>query len=327
MPKKQAGKRAFDWRTYSKPSRLLTPPQEEAFATGDLACVLAWAARDPRTRVEIRARAAGIYHRGVSIARVSGEGPFTTELEGDSSAEQQRGTLETSDAVGAFLDALDARRTSIDHALDTGQTRRTHRSYLSALASGNLGVDLFADEMVVVDSEYMTGKRKLDLVALVRPVGVVGPGGFANPSPAFIDVRSPERPLSGGNGLAETAADLAEYSKALSGQHRLHTQDEVVALAAQKVRLGLLPADLEVRSIADEMPFFIVAFCEKDPTDPSCDSAIQELHERLVAKHFPVERLRFLHLTAAPEDGEGLAIQADDLSSYREFKSYRKSGR
>ena len=92
--------------------------------------------------------------------------------------------------------------------------------------------------------------------------------------------------------------------------------------------LGPAPEELEVRSVREGMPWLVVAFCEIDPTDRANDLAIHQLHDRLAAKHFPVEqRLRFAHLTSAPEDGEGLTVGAGDLMTYREFKTYRTANR
>ena len=332
MAKKKGGstKRAFDWRTYSKPMRLLSDDQESAFAEGGmLAPLLAWTLSDPLTRFEIRARKAGFYHRGVSLARISGEPPrLTAEVALPTGAAAEQLALETPDAVAELVASLEARRASIDAEFSSGTQSRNHRSYATAFARGNAGGDLFADEIVILDSEHAVGKRKIDLVGLLRTEGVTGPGGFSSPSLVFVDVRSPERPATGNNGPAAVASDLADFAKALAGEHRNRTGAEMLRLAAQKVRLGLAPEELEVRSVREGMPWLVVAFCEIDPTDRANDLAIHQLHDRLAAKHFPVEqRLRFAHLTSAPEDGEGLTVGAGDLMTYREFKTYRTANR
>lgn len=323
-------KRAFDWRSYSKPMRLLSDDQESAFAEGGiLAPLLAWSQSDPLTRFEIRARKAGIYHRGVSLARVSGEpAGLIAEIEVPAGTRAEQLALDTPEAVAGLIDALETRRTSIDFEFTQGALTRNHRSYAAAFARGNAGADLFTDEIVILDSEHAVGKRKLDLVGLLRTEGVTGPGGFASPSLVFVDVRSPERPATGNNGPAAVASDLADFAKALAGEHRNRTGVEMVRLAAQKARLGLAPEDLEVRSVREGMPWLVVAFCEIDPADRACDTAIHQLHDRLAAKHFPIEqRLRFVHITSAPEDGEGLTVGAGDLMTYREFKAYRTANR
>lgn len=327
MAKKASAKRAFDWRTYSKPARLLSVAQEDAFTSGILAPVLAWVAEDPRSRFEIRARAAGLYHRGVSLARVMGEEPFVAELEPAEGAAPERLPLESDSDVTHLLDRLAAAREAVDDALDSDEAPRHRRSYSLAIAEGNSGIDLFEDEIVVVDAEYALGRRKVDLVALVRTEGVTGPGAFANPTLAFIDVRVPGQSLTGGNGLASVAADVAEYCKALSGEHLERTAEEIDMLVAQKVRLGLLPDDLEVRSVESTLPKLIVAFAERDPREPANDAAIVELHEKLAARHYPTELLRFLDFVEVPEDGEGLALGAGDAMTYREFKAYRMQDR
>lgn len=327
MAKKQSSKRAFDWRTYSKPVRLLTQTQETEFRTGMLRPLLDWADGDPRSRFEIRARSAGLYHRGVSLARIGGDGPFTAEIEIAEAAQPERVALPDDASVAALVERLQETRWAIDVAAQKGTAERNRRSYAHAIASGNAGGDLDSDAMVVVDADYALGRRKLDLVAIMRSEGVTGPGGFANPDLAFIDVRVPGQSLTGPAGLAAVADDLADFGKALSGEHVLRAAAEITDLVAQKVRLGLLPAELDVRSVMDTLPHLIVAFAEADPTPTVNDPAIVELQERLAARHYPTHRLHFLHFTTVPEDGDGLAVEEGDAMDYREFKSYRYAGR
>lgn len=327
MAKKPSAKRAFDWRTYSKPARALSPAQEEAFATGVLAPVLAWALADPRSRFEIRARAAGLYHRGIAIARITAEEPFIAEFEPAEGSPPERVTLGTAEDVAALVARLDEKRAAIDAAIESGEASRARRSFTGAIAAGNAGGDLFSDEIVVIDTDYRLAKRKLDLVALVRTEGVTGPGGFSNALLAFIDLRTPEQSLGGQNSLAAVASDVAEYVKAISGEHLTRTAEEMTQLVAQKIRLGLLPAEMEIRGVDPDLPQIMVAFAESDPTDPSCDAAIIELHEKLTARHYPTALLRFAHFTAVPEDGDGIALEPGDAMTYREFKAYRTAGR
>jgi len=327
VAKKQSAKRAFDWRTYSKPVRALTPLQEEAFAAGVLAPILAWAGQDPRTRLEIRARSAALYHRGVSLGRIGGEGPFEADLEPVLEAEGGRTTLDDDSSVATLLSQLTGVRTAVDDAMDAGEEPRNHRSFASALAAGNRGVDPDTDGLVVVDLEHALGRRKFDLVALLRSDGVSGPGGFATPDLAFVDVRVPGQSLTGPGGLSAVADDLADYAKALSGEHLRRSGAEIADLVAQKVRLGLLPATLDVRSVAEGIPHFVVVFAPRDVDGPGDNEAIVDLHDRLSSRHFPTHRLHFLHVTSAPEDGDGLAAGADDLMDYRTFKAYRRTAR
>lgn len=327
MAKKQPSKRAFDWRTYSKPARLLTPSQEAAFIDGPLSPLLAWASGDPLSRFEVRARSAGLFHRGVSVARISGEGPFIAELDAVEGAAPQRLELPDEAAVAAFELHLDGVRQAIDLSAEADGAQRNHRSYAHGIAAGNAGQDIDADALVVVDSDYSLGRRKLDLVALLRSTGVTGPGGFATPDLAFIDVRVPGQSLTGPGGLAALADDLADFGKALSGEHVRRAEIEIAELTWQKMRLGLLPESLDVRSVSEALPHLIVAFAETDPTSPALDEAIVGLQERLASRHYPTHRLRFVHFTKVPEDGDGAALGEGDAMDYREFKSYRYAGR
>lgn len=323
MAKKQKTKREFDWRTYSKPARLLTEAQERAFQDGMLAPVLEWTTSDPLSRFEIRARSASLYHRGVSVVRILSESPFIAEFEPVEGAAPERLEITDDASVAGLIERLDTARTRLDAAPET----RNRRSYAHAIARGNSGDDLAADAMVIVDSDYSLGRRKLDLVALLRSEGVSGPGGFASPDLTFIDVRVPGQSLTGPGGLSATADDLADFGKALSGEHVRRAAFEIAELANQKVRLGLLPAELEVRSVSESLPHFMVAFAESDPTPPANDATIIELHERLASRHYPTHRLGFVHFTQVPEDGDGLTLEPGDAMDYREFKAYRYADR
>lgn len=327
MAKKQTTKRAFDWRTYSKPTRLLSSSQEEAFASGLLAPILEWTVSDPRSRFEIRSRSASLYHRGVNLGRVTGEGPFSTELVTAEGEAPERVELMDAQGVSALLERLGAVRATIDAAADAPGAARNHRSYAASIACANKGTDLAADALIVVDAEHALGRRRLDLVALLRSEGVSGPGGFANPDLVFIDVRVPGQSLTGQIGLEAIADDLADFGKALSGEHRRRTAAEITELVAQKVRLGLLPAELEVRMVAETLPHLLVAFAAADPTPTANDAAIIGLHERLSSRHYPTHRLWFAHFTEVPEDGDGLTLEEGDAMDYRAFKAYRYQGR
>lgn len=325
MAKKQQTKRAFDWRTYSKPDRELTEAQEFAFTEGVLAPVLSLAAERPQTRFEIRARSAQLYHRGASVARITGDGPFVAEMESGDGVIARR-PVETPADVAALVESLRERFAALDAAAVSGAPR-SKRDYAASIATGNSGDDLFADDIVVVDLDYSAGKRRFDLMAVVRTEGVTGPGGFSNPMLAFIDLRTPGQSLTGNNGLSAVAADLAEFAKALGGDHLERTRLEIADLVAQKVRLGLLPEELDVRALDDRMPRFIVAFAEYGIESAEHDAAIVELHDRLAARHFPTERLAFVDFTVVPDDGDGIALSAEHVMSYREFKAYRTAGR
>ncbi|MDZ4168141.1 MAG: hypothetical protein U1E26_00605 [Coriobacteriia bacterium] len=323
MAKKTSAKRAFDWRTYSKPARHLTDAQEEAFVSGRLAGILQWTHEDPRTRFEIRARQAGLYHRGVSLARIGGEGPFSVEIDGTDGTVADRHEVAGDQDVLRLIERLSSESARVDAAIGGGSETRHRRSFAAAIAAGNCGSDLASDGLIALDTDYALGRRKLDLAVVLRSEGVAGPGGFANPELAFIDVRVPGQTLTGQGGLAPLAEDFADYAKALSGEHVRRSCEELAALAAQKVRLGLLPGDLDLRSISEGLPHLVIAFAERDPSAQESTAPLVEIHERLSARHYPTTRLHFVHFTLVPESGDGLAVGEDDLMDYRAFKAYR----
>jgi len=331
MAKKQTTKRKFDWTTYTRPARLLTPAQEDAFVSGGLAPLLALVLSDPDTRLDIRARSANVYYRGISLLRISGESPIVAELDEscrlprEERSGERLNRIEVIDATSTdrVIAVLSELMTAVADSWDPVQDA-SDRMARQIFAHGNSGDDLYAAEYVVIDMEHTYGARRYDLIALRRTEGVTGPGGFANCRLAFTEVRRSAKSLTGHNSLAAVAADLAEFTKAAGGEHLGRLCAECEELVAQKVRLGLLPADLEVRAIEVDLPELLVVIAGDEVYSDACDRAVIELHEKLTARHYPTDLLRFAH---APELAIGTGsfeLCDQDAMSYRDFKSYRK---
>lgn len=311
-----AKKKQFDWRTHSKPVRGLSATQEAALVGGELRPLLELALSDASYRLEVRPRSASLYRHGTMLVRITGDGPFVAEVESPGGIERRE--IATVGQSTGLADEL--------HAMVPSAPNR--RAVLHALASVNSGGDLYSDELIVVDTEYNVGQRKVDLVALRRSEGVTGPGGFANPVLVLGDVRCCGQSLTGNAGLASVAADVAEFAKALSGEHLARAHAELVDLVAQKVRIGVLPPELEVRAITDALPELLVLFSDFDVTDPSHDRALIELAEKLAARHYPAGRLTFAHYIETPEPGDhSMALREGEVVGYRDFKAYRQAER
>lgn len=333
MAKKQGQKqRQFDWMTYSKPARLLTEAQEESLSTGLLQPLLSAVVADASLRLDIRARSANLYYRGSSLLRLTGE-PMLAEFEPAGGGAPERVALAAPGDIQALLGRIETARAAVDDSFSEGEAP-ARRAVLQAVADANRGGDLFASEYVVVDLEYTYGKRRYDLIAIKRTEGVTGPGGFSNPRLAFVDVRCCEQGLGGANSLEAVGGDLADFTKAIGGSHLERAKLEFTELIAQKVRLGLLPTELDVRALDHGLPEMLVAFVGYERlVDRDSDSAIIALHERLSSRHFPTEhRLRFVDLppavmqkTEGPDDE--LMIRSDDAMTYRQLKEYRLRGR
>lgn len=331
MAKKQSSKRKFDWMTYSRPARRLSDFQRESFADGLLRPLLELAVEQDGLSMEIRARSAQFYFSGYSLLRVTGDGPFTAEFEvshlaprGERTGERlERRMLETTDDVNESQALLQQLVSSIESDWDA-ERDLSDRAVRMELARANRGLDLYADEYVVVDSDYTYGQRRYDLLALQRTEGVTGPGGFANCELVFVDVRHSARSVTGAAGPAAVGADIADLTKAVGGSHIARVREEVEDLVRQKVALGLLPKDLELRALEERMPQMLVVFGNVEVN--AMEHAALELHDKLVARHFPPERLRFVYLPQLEEGpSEELSLREGDAMSYREFKAYRKT--
>lgn len=334
MAKKQPAKRKFDWMTYSKPVRLLTPAQEAAFESGILSPLLARADTTPDLRFEIRARSASLYFRGASVLRLSGEGPFLAEFDvsyQQPHAQRNGERLErhevsdeagVSSCIGLLTELCDAIESEWDPAVDFHDRTARQR-----FADANSGMDLFADEYVVVDLDYTYGQRRYDLLALERTEGVTGPGGFANCRLAFLDVCRSPKGLSGNSGPASVGSDLADFAKSVGGMHFARARAEIQDLVAQKVRLGLLPRDIELRGLDESGPSLVVVFGSEYVEEAVYGPAIIELHEKLAARHFATDHLGFAHVGDIERAAaQALTVHEGDVMSYRAFKTYRKAG-
>ena len=331
MAKKQATKRGFDWRTYTKPARLLSDDQEAAFINGVLAPLLAWPTSHYASRFEIRPHQAAIYLQGTMLLRIRGaEQPFVGEIDANvrlprterSGAERlETWALTTTADVAvclAELDSLAALTTQFALSSELGE-----RAVLHAFASANEGAE--DSDFVVVDTEYQYGHRRFDFLAMKRAEGVGGFPGFTTPRLVVGQFKSGGRPLAGATGLSAYTSDFAEFARALSGTHLQQAKKELDELVGQKQRLGLFPAEIPFRHFTADDPEYLVVFAVADVSDPALDAPIAELHDRLVARHYQPELLRLASVGFGPAMPAGsLKLSAECAMPYKAFKSYRR---
>ena len=332
MAKKQATKREFDWRSYTKPARLLSPEQEAELISGVLAPLLTWARSHDDVRFEIRARHAAIYLLGTLLLRIRGaEQPFLGEIDANirlarterSGAERlESWPLSTPSEVALCVSELDSLAALT--ARLAAHAQPAERTVLHAFASANGGLE--DSDFVVVDTEYQYGHRRFDFVGMKRAEGVSGFPGFTTPRLVVGQLKSAGRPLTGASGLASYASDFAEFARALTGTHLQRAKVELDELVGQKQRLGLLPERIPFRHFTADDPEYLVVFAVPDVADPAFDAPIAELHDRLVARHYQPELLRLASIgpLGATESAESLELRAEGEMPYKAFKAYRK---
>ena len=328
MAKKSNTKREFDWRSYTKPARLLSPEQEQSFAEGTLAPLLKVAHDRWDVRPEIRARQLAFYCRGTMLLRVRGaDDALVGEIDANvrvpraerSGTEQlETWPLTTAEEVRAAATELSALCDLTASFADPADV--SERAVLHAFADANASGD---GDLVVIDTEYQYGKRRFDFVAMRRAEGVAGPGGFATPRLVVGQLKSAPRPLGGSSGLAPYVADFADLARALGGSHIALAKSELADLFAQKQRLGLVPDDIELRHLTEDDPLYLVVLAGFFPGDPMLDVPLAEMHEKLVAKHYSPDLLRLSAVEDASAQAQ-LHLGADAFMTYREFKGYRK---
>jgi hypothetical protein len=332
---KKSTKREFDWRSYTKPARLLSPEQEAALLGGVLEPLLRLALDDPALSLEIRARQATLYSRGASLVRLRGaEAPFIAEIDANlrlpkaerAGAEQlETFSLATAADVSALLGELESLGAVIERWA-AGEPAPSTREHLTRFAAANNGADE-GDELIVVDIEYQYGRRKFDFIGMRRAAGVGGLGAFSTPRLVIGELRSPGRPLTGNSALSGFGSDAAEFAHALAGEHLIRAKAELADLIAQKVRLGLLPEDLPFMRFTEDLPELLAVFTDPNFAEPELDAPIAELHDKLVARRFPTELLCFTATGEAAAAYGGDAeprVWEDDVMAYRAFKGFRK---
>lgn len=331
MAKRKPTQREFDWRTYSKPARILTTEQEAALTEGVLAPLLEWSSSRDGVRFEVRTRQAAIYHKGTLLLRVRGnQGPFVGEIDanvrlprGDRTGSEQLEIWPLSSAgeVSAVLGELDALRVMNEA---TGGDL-PERAGVQAFASANDGRAVDDPVYVVVDTEYQYGKRRFDFVAMRRAEGVGGLARFTTPRLVFGQFKTATRSLSGNPGLVAHAADFADFAQALGGFHLESARLELDELAKQKVRLGLLSAGIPFRRFTEDRPEYLVVLSGIDLASPDLDSPLAEMHDRLVARHHPPELLRLVGIESrGDQSARALTISEENVMDYRGFKRLRK---
>jgi len=325
---KKSTKREFDWRSYTKPARLLSDEQEAAFDGGILSPLLQLVHEHPSLRMEIRARQAALYCLGTLVLRVrGGEAPFVGEIDANvrlprserASAEQlETWPLATVEEVAACVSEVAALCKLTAELTDAGEL--PERGVLHAFAEANSAAD---GDLVVIDTEYQYGKRRFDFVAMKRAEGVAGPGGFTTPRLVVGQFKSAPRPLTGTSGLAVYAADFAEFARALGGTHLAQAKEELAELFAQRQRLGLAPDEIPLRHLTEDDPEYLVVLAGFSAADEVLDPPLIEMHEKIVTRHYRPELLRLADV-ADTRNRSAMRLSAEDLMTYREFKGYRK---
>lgn len=328
MAKKSSTKREFDWRSYTKPARLLSPEQESALLDGLLSPLLELALTRNDLRLEIRSRQAAFYCLGTLVLRVRGaEEPFVAEVDtnvrlprAERVGPEQLETWplsspqEVSAVVAEVVSLCELAATFSD------PTVPSERAVLHAFADANSSAD---SDLLVLDTEYQYGKRRFDFVAMKRAEGVAGPGGFTTPRLVVGQLKSAPRPLGGTSGLPAYASDFAEFARALGGTHLAKAKDELAELFAQKQRLGLASGDIPLRHLTEDDPEYLVVLAGFSAGDEALDPPLIEMHEKIVTRHYRPELLRLAN-AQNPLNAEDLQLTADDMMTYREFKGYRK---
>ena len=334
MAKGKSTRREFDWRTYSKPPRQLTAEQEKSLSDGVLSPLLSWARDTGSVRFEIRSRQAAIYHAGTMLLRIRGaEQPFFGEIDANvrlprtarTGAERlETWPLSSADEVSAAVAELDALRVINDeHMADDALSER---GVLHAFATANDARSNHESRVVVADVEFQYGKRRFDFIGLRRADGVSGLAGFTTPRLVVGQFSSDGRPLTGSSGVVAHASDFAELVQALGGAHMTAARTELDELVRQKLRLGLLNQDVPFRHFTEDDPEYLVVFSGYDLASSALDAPLAEMHDKLVARHFQPELLKFTAVDSGrpPSPDPALAMGSEDGMSYREFKRYRK---
>ena len=329
MAKKSSTKREFDWRSYTKPPRLLSPEQESALLEGILSPLLELTRSRDDLRMEIRSRQAAFYCLGTLVLRVRGaEEPFVAEIDANVrlpraervGAEQlETWPLASPEDVARCVAEM-AALCDLTAGFSDDEAPVPERAVLHAFADANSSPD---GDLMVIDTEYQYGKRRFDFVAMKRAEGVAGPGGFTTPRFVVGQLKSAPRPLGGTSGLAVYASDFAEFARALGGTHLAKAKEELAELFAQKQRLGLVSTDIPLRHLTEDDPEYLVVLAGFSAGDEALDPPLIEMHEKIVTRHYRPELLR-LASVENPAHADDLRLTADDMMTYREFKGYRK---
>jgi hypothetical protein len=332
MSARKSTKREFDWRSYTRPPRVLTAEQESAFCEGLLRPLLDLSIADRQMSLEIRARQATLYYRGASLVRLGGtSAPFSATIDANlrlpraerpGAEKPETWPLETSEQVSDVLAAIAELRACIDSPSEDAPP--SSRELLIDFAKANR-MQADSAELIALDIEYSYGHRRFDFVGMRRATSVGGPAAFTTPRLVIGELYTGHRPPNATAGLTTFGADAAEFARALGGEHLGRAKAELRDVALQRQRMGLLPAT-PFSHFADGSPELLVVFVDPDFIAPTLDAPLSELHDRAVARHFPTDLLHFAAVGPARPGGDdrSLTLREDDILPYRAFKGMRK---
>lgn len=322
---KTCDKADFDWASYTKAPRRLTPAQMEALSEGQLRPILDYALDHPEVRFDIRPNSANLYFDGGSLLQLEGgaRSPFRGIYNLGYVGEKGMHVSELGDAtkVRELVDSFDQRREEMWRHRHSGRGRDERRNQ-QLIARANDGRSLTdVSDFVVVDIEYANARRVFDLVGF-------DPAGLPRPWLTYVELKCQGGALNGKSGLRDHAIDFSEFFCADGGRHVELALRELSDMVRQKVDLGLISADLGFESFAQDRPRFLVLFADYDVCQAQLTTPLERIRDEFGERLGGLDLLRFADLPVVDEGRlDLLRLRRDQLMDSRTFDGYRERTR
>ena len=319
---KSCRKDEFDWSSYKKAPRKLAPPVEAALLQGHLRPILEYVRSQSEVRLDIRPGKANLYYDGGSLLRLEGgaRSPFRGVFDLGYVGEKGRDVriLDGAAAVKSVVDGFAQRRRQMwDHRHSgSGRDERRHEQAIARANDARSLAD--AGDFVIVDIEYCYARRNFDLVGFDR-------AGSPRPRLIYCELKCRGAALNGTSGLRDHGIDFGDFLCADDGRHVENSKRELAAMIQQKMRLGLLSADLGFEGFSSEPPEFLVVFADYDVCRPQLRTPLERLRTEVEKRLGGLELIRFADFPEA-DDGASplLRLRRETVMDSTQFDAYRE---
>jgi hypothetical protein len=320
---KSCPKDEFNWSSYRKGLRILSPAQENALSRGHLRPLLEYVLANPDVRLDIRPTKANIYFDGGSLLRLEGgsrsqfRGVFDLGYAGGKGLISHE--LSDSSAAEKVVEGFEASRKAMRQWREAGKGR-TERRYEQHIARANDGKDTAATgDYVIVDIEYSYARRCFDFAALPKC-------GLPRPRLMLGELKCLAGALNGTSGLRDHGVDFGEFLLAEGGRHVDTSKSELSEMVKQKQRLRLLAPDLPFEGFSTEQPEFLVMFADYNVRQRQLDTPLKRLREEIESRLGDVDLLKFADFQDTDDGSTTLMrLRSDKVMTSRQFDEYRRN--
>ena len=237
---------------------------------GVLAPITEMVKSDTTLCLELRGRYINIYYRGGSLMKIS-----TTRLAGTYSVSFNKSYFRYGDAIdlperniksGRNVEAWLGVSPSLKRAMDQhfAKRKRDEREFQQlVLRDNNFGSIAGSTDYYICDIEYRSRFGQFDMIAVEWPSTSQDRKQTDNRRLIFVEVKHGDKALANKAGIHSHIRDINNYVKEVGYLREI--KEDMVAVFNQKMRLGLMTCEKELRSFSDQPPRLFLVLVNHDP--------------------------------------------------------------